>query len=258
MSITNAIHALFGGGTPQTAQPVPAPQGQLNQNPGATPAASTTTAAPNGIVPANSDGTANTGNPAQPTPMADFAKLWETKPTDDAGNKSIFANIDPQKVREAAGKVDFAQVVTPETLAKIQAGGQDATMALAEALNKVAQTVYAQSAVASTQLIDRALAEQSTRFEAKLPELVKRQTVAESVRGENKIFSDPSLVPVVNLIQNQLVQTYPNASPVELKDMTVKYFKEIASAVNPAPAPSKSSKTAKGDDGFDWEAFANS
>lgn len=256
-TIANAIHALFGGSSaPANAPAVPAPNGQLNQNPGAQSAASTTTAAPNGVLPANPDGTANTGTTPPATPMADFAKLWETVPTNGAETKSIFANVDPQKVREAAGKLDFAQVVTPETLSKIQAGGADAATAFAEALNKVAQTVYAQSALTNTQLIERALAEHSNQFEAKIPGLLKKQTASEAVRGENKIFSDPSLAPVVGLIQTQLQAKYPEASAAELKDMTVKYFKQMSSVINPSESQSTKGKNGKADDGMDWEAFA--
>ena len=258
MSIGQTLHNLFGGGNSQSAQsptPQPSPTSQMNQNPGATPAASTSATSANGMVPGNPDGSPNTG--AAPTPMADFSKLWETKATDGNANTSLFANIDPQKVQEAAGKVNFAQTIGSETFAKIQAGGPEAAQAFVDAMNKVSQTVYAQSAVATTQLIDRALAEQATRFEAKLPELVRKQNVSEGLKGENPIFSNPALAPVVGMIQNQLSGQFPNASAAELKQMTVKYFTEMTGAMAPAPKQSKSNTKGK-DDGFDWDAFANS
>lgn len=254
MSIGQALQNLFGGSSAPAPAAPPAPTSQTTQNPGATAPGTSSTLPPNGMVPGNADGTPNTGSAA--APMAEFSKLWETKPNDGATTSSLFANIDPAKVQEAAGKVNFAQVVGAETLSKIQAGGPEAAQAFVEAMNKVSQTVYAQSAVATTQLIDRALAEQSTRFEAKLPDLIKRQTASESLKGDNAIFSNPAIAPVVNLIQNQVATMYPNATAAEQKQWTVKYFKELTQAVNP-PAPTPKSKGKKDDDGFDWEAFAN-
>jgi len=252
MSIGQVLQGLFGGSSapPPAASPAaaPSPTSQLQQNPNAAPAANSGTAAPNGVLPPGSE------QPA--APMAEFSKLWETKPNDGTGNQSLFANIDPAKVQEAAGKVNFAQVVGSETLAKIQAGGPEAAQAFVEAMNKVSQTVYAQSAVATTQLIDRALAEQSTRFEAKLPDLIKRQTASEGIKGDNAIFSNPAVAPVVGMIQSQVASAYPNATAAEQKEMTKAYFKQLTEAIAPAPsAPKKTGK--KADDGFDWEAFAN-
>ena len=252
MSIGQALQNLFGGSSAPAPAAPPSPNSQLQQNPNATPAANTGTAGPNGMIPANPDGSANMGSTA--TPMAEFSKLFDTKPNDGTGSQSLFANIDPAKVQEAAGKVNFAQVVGSETLAKIQAGGPEAAQAFVEAMNKVSQTVYAQSAVATTQLIDRALAEHATRTEAKLPELIKRQSASESLKGDNAIFSNPAVAPVVGMIQNQIASMYPNATAAEQKQMVVKYFKDLTGAVSPPPAPKKESK--KGDDGFDWEAFA--
>jgi hypothetical protein len=246
MSIGQALQNLFGGSSAPAPAAPPSPNSQLQQNPAAAPAALTTNAAPNGVLPPGSEPPA--------TPMAEFSKLFDTKPNDGTGSQSLFANIDPAKVQEAAGKVNFAQVVGSETLAKIQAGGPEAAQAFVEAMNKVSQTVYAQSAVATTQLIDRALAEHSTRTEAKLPELIKRQSASESLKGDNAIFSNPAVAPVVGMIQNQIASMYPNATATEQKQMVVKYFKDLTGAVSPPPAPKKESK--KGDDGFDWEAFA--
>lgn len=250
MSIGQALQNLFGGSSaPAPAAPPASPASQLQQNPNAAPATNSNSAAPNGVLPAGSE------TPA--APMAEFAKLWETKSNDGTGNQSLFANIDPAKVQEAAGKVNFAQVVGAETLSKIQAGGPEAAQAFVEAMNKVSQTVYAQSAVATTQLIDRALAEQNTRFEAKLPDLIKRQNASDGIKGDNAIFSNPAVAPVVGMIQSQVASAYPNATAAEQKEMTKAYFKQLTDAIAPPAKPATPKGGKKGDDGFDWEAFAN-
>jgi hypothetical protein len=256
MSIGQALQSLFGGSSaPAPAAPPASPASQTTQNPGATAPGTSSTLPPNGMIPGNADGTPNTGSAA--APMAEFAKLWETKSNDGTGNQSLFANIDPAKVQEAAGKVNFAQVVGAETLSKIQAGGPEAAQAFVEAMNKVSQTVYAQSAVATTQLIDRALAEQNTRFEAKLPDLIKRQNASDGIKGDNAIFSNPAVAPVVGMIQSQVASAYPNATAAEQKEMTKAYFKQLTDAIAPPAKPATPKGGKKGDDGFDWEAFAN-
>lgn len=244
----NPITALFGGmkNTAQVATPAtqPAtPTSQLNQNPG-------TTAPQNGTIPATLPNEGTSGSPA-----VDFAKLWDTPANPDQTNKSLFANIDPAKIQEAAGKIDFAKVVSPEILARIQAGGADASAALVEAMNRTAQTVYGQSAVATTQIVDRAVQEAMGRFEQTLPNHIKKQTASDSLRSQNKFLSNPAIAPVVNAVQTQLMGQFPNASPEELNQMTMQYVQQFADVVTPKKSP----KETKGkDDGFDWEAFSNS
>lgn len=242
----NPITALFGGmknTAPAPAAPAPTPTSQLNQAPG-------TVAPQNGTVPATLPNEGTSGSPA-----VDFAKLWDTPANPDQTNKSLFANIDPAKIQEAAGKIDFAKVVSPEILTRIQAGGADASVALMEAMNRTAQTVYGQSAVATTQIVDRAVQEAVSRFEQSLPNQIKKQTASESLRAQNKMLSNPAIAPVVNAVQAQLNNQFPNASTEELNQMTMQYMQQFADVVAPKKAP----KETKGkDDGFDWDAFSQS
>jgi len=255
MSIGQTLQNLFGGSqAPKAPAPTPAAPSQVTQNPSANAPAATTATFPNGLIPGNPDGSPNTGK--EPTPFAEFSDLWKTAPSTGQETTSIFGQVDHSKVQEAAGKLNFGQVVSQETLAKIQSGGPEAVAATLEALNKVAQTVYGQSAVATTQLIDKALAEQSARFEAKLPALVRKQSAKEGISGENPIFTNPAVAPVVGMIQSQLETQFPQATAAEIKKMTVKYFNEMTGSL--APKPTKTSTAGKADDGFDWDAFANS
>jgi len=246
----NPITALFGGmkntaPTSAPAAPAPTPTSQLSQNPG-------TVAPQNGSVPATPPNEGSSG-----TPNVDFSKLWDTPANAGDANKPLFANIDPAKIQEAAGKIDFAKVVSAETLAKIQAGGPEASAAFIDALNRTAQTVYGQSAVATTQIVDRAVQEAVARMEQNLPNHIKKQTASDALKSQNKLLANPAIAPIIGAVQGQLMGQFPNASPEEINQMTMQYVQQFADTMAPKKAASSGNKNPK-DDAFDWDAFANS
>ena len=153
-----SLMSLFN--RPAPAAPIPGgsqPNGQGMTPPGQSPQTSGTPVsgtqqspqtANNGVVPnmANVGGTDTT-----PTPMAEFADIWQTPNTPDPNAvQPMFANLDPKKLQEAAARVNFGQAVTPELMAKIQAGGPAAQQAMMEAMNLMSQSVYSQAALALT------------------------------------------------------------------------------------------------------------
>src|SRR5712691_7230922 len=74
-------------------------------------------------------------------PMMDFSKLWENPPEDSEHPKtpedtSFLPKIDPAKIAETLGKIDFSKASTSEELTAIAAGGENATKAHISVLNK--------------------------------------------------------------------------------------------------------------------------
>jgi hypothetical protein len=202
--------------------------------------------APNGTVPA-------------PSPDDKFSKLWETTSSSDDMNAPIFEGMDPGKLQEAAGKVNFAQVIGRDTLGKIAAGGEDAATAFMESMNKVAQTVYAQNALVTTQIVEKALAQQQARFAQTLPNMLKRHAVSDGLRSENPLLSRPEVAPIVGALETQLTSQYPNATATEIKQMAKEYLTQFAKAVAPN---SRSDELPSGrkqrDDDVDWDEWMNS
>lgn len=207
------------------------------------------TTAPNGVVPS----TVPTVEESK-TPLDEFADIWKNDPIDPNKAKptSVFGAVDPKKFAEAAGKIDFSKVVSPEQLASIAKGGEDAQKAFATALNSVAQTVYAQSAFASTKMIDAALARAKDGFMADLPQHIKKQQVGESLRNENDIFSNPAVSPIIGALESQLTIKYPNASAREITDMAKRYVSAFGAAV--APVPENKTKPSNRKE-QDWDEF---
>ena len=235
----------------QPAAPAPATPGNIPAN--AAPSAPTApNTAPNGATPPN----ATDAPVTEATPLDSFKDIWQTAPVDpNAPTKpnGVFGDVDPKRFMEAAGKIDFSKAVTPEQLQAISAGGDGAMRAFAESMNKVAQGVYAQSAFASTKIVENALAKSRENFLAELPQHIKQQQVSTTLRDSNPIFSNPAVQPIISALEIQMTQKYPNATPTEITNMAKQYVEALGTAFTPKPAASAS----KDSEGTDWEKFLN-
>jgi hypothetical protein len=218
----------------------------------------------NGVVPPQKpeDLDPNKAKSQEPkTPLEPYEKLWEPpndKEDDDSAPLSF--NVDPQKMMEAAGKVDFSRVVTPEVLQKIAAGGEEGVRASLAAMNVMAQTVYGQSAMATTKIVEHAVARAEEKFLEKIPSLLKSQTIEANLREANPMFSNPAVVPIIEGLKTQLVLKHPNATSTELTRMAQDYFLRVSEAFTPTKKPENDSARKgrmTGKDGEDWEKFFN-
>jgi hypothetical protein len=244
----SVMHKIFGAPTPAPAPAQPAPTNNLQTNPPPQGTHSSQNVAPNGTIPANPDGT------PQGSPDDKFAKLWETTPTDPNKQTQEPQGLTPEQMLQAAAKVDFAKVIDKETLAKITAGGEDAAVALLQALNKVSQQTYAQTVLVTDKLITAQVQKAQDDFASKVPDLVKRQRVQDDLIKDNPAFKDPAVSPVVGLIQNQLAEKFPQATADELRVMAIEYFQGAANKLSPPKKTGKASepKENQEDDWEDW------
>lgn len=234
---------LFGGlGIQQPAAPAPAANPNAPALPGNIPAANNNPAAPgNPTAPAATvAATGNTPNNGAATPAPEgldkFAELWNIKPEDQPkAPDSPFKGVTPEAIKQVAGNTDFSKVVTPEMMAAISAGGESAVAATLQAMNAMAQENYAQSAQASMRLIEKALETQRTQFQAELPNLVKQQTVAQTLRSSNPIFNHPAAAPMLSGLQQQLQLKNPTATPEQIQAQAQEYLASFATAFAPQP-----------------------
>ena len=256
MGIMDMFSNVFGSNQ-QPQNPAAAPAG-TPPTPGQIPANPSAAATPGqGAVPAGSGTPPVTPAPdANKSPLDAFTDLWkpvETKPGDQPPGYNF--NVDPSKLMEAAGKVDFSKVVTPETLQKIAAGGEAGVAASLEAMNRMSQTVYAQSALASTKIVEQALARAEEKFAAQVPGLIKSHQVSDSLRSDNPALSHPAAQPILQALQSQLTQKFPSATVAEIKEMANNYFAAFATSAVPAKVDPVAEAKAKKDAGTDWSTF---
>lgn len=243
--------ATAGGGANPSGQPNPSTPGNIPDgvnNTGATPSG----AAPNGVLPEINPN----GNPTDPaTPFAEFKDLWKNDPVDpNAPPSGVFGNVDPKKFMEAAGKIDFSKSITPDQLTAISTGGEAAMQAFAQAMNSVAQGVYAQSAFATTKIVEQALGKSKESFLAELPQHIKKQTVTDSLRAENPIFSNPAVQPIISALEAQMTVKYPHATAPEITQMAKQYVEALGTSFSPKPVVDPNApKNKKGE--TDWSIF---
>jgi len=245
---------LFGGANANTAPAQPTP-GNIPTN--VTQPNPTNPTVPAGNPPAPTTPT----EPTPPTnPMDNFSDLWkpvEVDPKNPNPDNQPIISVDPKALAEAARKTDFSKMITPEHMQAIAQGGEAAQQAFAQAMNAVAQGVYAQSAFASTKIVEQALAKAQERFESSIPSHVKKLQVSENLRSENPALSHPAAAPILGALESQFTMKHPNASSTEISKMAKDYLEQFAGAVN-APKLEAEKLAQQKDQGkgtTDWTSF---
>jgi len=195
----------------------------------------------NGVVP-------NT----PPSPLEKHKDLWQPIKTEEGAPTSN--SPDPNKIMEAASKVDFTKILNKEALAKVQAGGEEAVQAMATLLNQTAQVVYGQSTVAASKIVEQALAQAEQKFADKVPSLVNQKAAEAKLLTQNKALANPAVAPIVNMIQGQLALKYPNATSDELTEMAMEMMQGAAQVFSPSPVADKTADKAK-KSADDWSDY---
>lgn len=224
--------------------------GNMPANGGATSGNTEGTAA-NGLVPPGS----NTEDKTQSSLDA-FGDFWKTTTTNNTTDTGIF-NIDPQKLQELATKENFTNVVNPELLQKINSGGEGAMQAMLEAMNTMAQQVYLKSAIAATKFSEHAATKTASRLKDELPSTFKNFQVSENLASSNPALNNPAVQPLIELIKNQAVQKFPNATANEIQKYTNDYLTSVFSAVVPQSTQNNSGTNngGKKTEAYDWSSF---
>lgn len=238
-------------------------QGQVANAPGqATPGNEAT--ATNGVIPpagVNPNpqvGEQNTTTTTkEESPLDSFKDLWDTSGNKkEEGDKPLLSSIDPKQVVDAAGKVNFANVLNKDDLALVAAGGEEAVKAMARSLNTVAQAVYAQNTVSQAQIVQQAIDQLEAKIGKSLPESIRRNMIDTTIAEENPAYSHPAAQPMVRLITDQLANKYPQATPSELAKMAKDYFNNSMEAITGTKPGSNQQTTSKSkeQDDIDWFA----
>lgn len=207
--------------------------------------------APNGLVP-----TGATEPPIKPVnPLDGLTDIW--MPVKDAkvpeSIADMFKNLDVKKLQEQAATVDFTKVATAEDMTRINAGGQGAMTAMMEVMNKAVQMGYAQSAVATTKIVEQALTRAQSIQDTSVAEAIKRAGISQAIAKENPVLTHPAFAPVVGALQTQFTQKNPNATVDEINRQVIDALSVMGAALNPTKAVSATSGTKSGE--MDWDKF---
>lgn len=168
------------------------------------------------------------------SPLDPFKTLFDNSKqeseTPDPG-APIF-NIDANKLSESIGKMDFTSVLDPELASKVAAGGEDAVKAMAANMNKLAQAMLAQSITVTSKMIDAANGKALERMQSYIPDSIRKTTLQESILEDNPAFKHPAVQPLVQSVADMFASKHKEASPNEIKQMTMKYLTAVSEMVN--------------------------
>ena len=180
---------------------------------------------------------------ATKSPLDDYSKIWDT--TEIKTPEPLF-NVDPTKMRESASRLDFTKVITPELQTRINAGGTDALAASMEAMNKMSQATYAESALATTSIVTAAVEKTKQEFLAALPDIIKGQSANELLRNTNPVFENPAIAPVLQSLEARIRAKNPTMSATTIADTAKQYFLDMSATVQDALNPPKAGLDATG------------
>lgn len=234
------------------ATPAPGEQGGIP----ATPAVVVDPANPTVPVtdPAANPAVAPAADPnAVKSPLDQFTKLWETVPNKDDKSNAAPAPLTAEQLQKVMAKIDFSSSVTPEQLAAIQTGGDEATAALPAILNAALQQSMVQTTLINNKLTEKAVADAIAKQAAELPAQLRSQTASDHLKTSNPLFSNPAVKPVIEATQAQLLQKFPNATPAEITKMTQDYITAMGETFAP-----KAVANDNGVDSTDWDLFLKS
>lgn len=229
----------------------------------ATPAAPPTPAAPAapGAVTPPAPATPEPTPPADP--LASLVSIWQT-PTGADGKPLQIANpldalqqapltADPTKVRDAVGKLDFAQGISPETITKIQTGTpEEATANLAGLINAAVRQAVTGITLSQTELVNQALAKQRDAFTAALPTMLKRQQLLDS-RSDDPVLSHPAVQPLITALKQTVFNKNPTANPADVDKQVTDYLRGLSAAMSTDPDKARKQATANATQ--DWDSW---
>src|SRR6266853_657433 len=172
-------------------------------------------------------------------PMLDFAKLWEDPPVDPNNPPpekptTFLPKIDPAKIAETLGKIDFSKSITPEESAAIKAGGDGAQAAHLSVLNKALRQSMMTMFNVSTRLVEQGLTSAEERFLDRVPGHVKDIMVSDNLTANDPLMSNPAFAPLVESTRQRFQEKFPKATPIQIAKATKAYIQEL---VKSATAP---------------------
>jgi hypothetical protein len=250
MQIMDMFRSMVGANPAAMPQPNGNPAAQ-GQQPGAVQLPNQQAPANVGADPANP----NFGQPdpkQEKSPLEDFSKLWTIDPKTDGQQQASLGDfafsVDQAAIKKATQGIDFTKAITPEILAKVQAGGEGAMAAMLSAMNTMAQEAVRNSVLVSAGIVEGGIKSSGANTEKLLPSLVRKSNISNALREDNPLFNNPATAPMLNMLEGQLTRKFPNATPAEITEHARKYlvdFAKVASGLDPEVANAQKAEAAK-------------
>jgi len=234
--MTQMFGKVFGQQAPQPGTP---------GTPGNIPATTVQASATNPTLPANS-----AVAPENVNPLDAYKDLFKADPNAPKTTTDPMFNVDPAKLQEAAKQNDFTKVITPEMQAAITAGGEQGMAATIQIMQAMSQKGFADSAQATTKIVEAALAKQQESFLQQLPSIIKKQSLNDNLSSSNPVFSHPGAAPIIDMLKTSVSNKFPNATAQEQQEQLKSYLDNFVAAMTP-----QSNKSGDVLNKTDWSDF---
>jgi hypothetical protein len=196
-----------------------------------------------------------TNDSADNSPLDAWKDVWHTDPKAttpaDPWSQPILPS-DPNKIREAASKMDMMAGMPPELMQKAMAGNDP--QALMDLMNRVAQNTLAMSAQLATASVERAGTVIRDRTKQELPDQF-RDYQLNNLPVESPVLNHPGAQGLLQMTRQQLKMKNPSWSAQQIQDQAVKYLSSFAGALSQSDAPQQPKTDRNGTPEQDWDSF---
>ena len=174
----------------------------------------------------------NNADPNKGSQLDNFTDLFKVK-TDDKGQpvqqtdpfSTPIMSVDPQKLREAAGKMNFTAGIDQELVQKAMSGQDPA--AFMQVLNIVGQNGFSTALAAAGNITNTALDTYHQRIDKALPDRIRNVQISQG-KPKNPALSHPAAAPMVHALKAQFASANPQLSPDQVNEMAENYFTSFA------------------------------
>lgn len=194
------------------------------------------------------------------SPLDAFKALWQDTPESRTQQTDPFStplfNMDPTKVNEAIGQINFVGQLDPALVQKAMSG-QD-PQAFMDVINEVGRKALHTSVQLSTATAEQAGQKLGQRFNTAMPARF-RDLQTKSQAPTNPLLSNPAVAPMLDAVRQRLLTQNPDWTPAQVQAKAEEYLSTFASELqNSDPNKAAERKTAAAaNQAFDWDTWAS-
>jgi len=196
-----------------------------------------------------------TNAPENNSPLDAWKDVWHTDPKatqpSDPWSQPILPS-DPEKIRQAASKMDMMAGVDPAVVQKVMAGNDP--QALMDLIQGVSRNTLAMAAQLTTASVERAGDVIRNRTDATMPSKF-RDFQLENLSNDNPVLSHPGAQGLLQMTRQQLKMKNPNWNAEQIHQEATKYLSGFADALSQSNAPKTPKTDRAGNAEQDWDSF---
>lgn len=174
-----------------------------------------------------------------------YAGMFDAPTTDGTKQPPKF-NLSPEKIKEAAGKIDFMSDMPDELKTALAAEGGLNIENISALVNHAGRSAYSRAlehgSAVTGHFIEARIGHESQGLDEKLRQRMARQQAGASY-ADNPVVKEH-----LEMISERIAQKHQDASPEEVAAMTHEYFTSMARVINPGAFESKGRTNANGND----------